>query len=165
MSDAHPPNTDGVGDAINRHVQHGPIGIGCLLLVGLLLAVTNGAAGLVVGSLVVAIALVATPVVAFSLAIAGLLLVEPNAPLIHGIGALAAVGILAADVVTYPTGWRTLAVSVAAGVVLGGITMGLLVGWSVLYAAAGVSLCVAVTVYVIHRYEQVTLGLVSDTSR
>lgn len=150
------------GGGVTTRIRHGIVGSACILLVGGVLAATSGVTGIVLGSVVVITALLATPVFAFSITTVGLLAVGTIDPVVHALGVLAAIGVLASGTVEYPTGWETLTMSVAVGIVLTGLTGALLIEGSVLAATVGVSLSVTGIVYVLHRYEQVTLGLVSE---
>lgn len=144
-------------------LTRGPVGIAGLVVTAGIIGYLNGSLGIAVGGAVLAIGLVTPAPLAFGVGVAGLLVSsEPSlVPLI--IGGIALAGVFVDQAMTSPTDTDLLAAIGLIGGVLAGVTAALLTVWSVPIVAVTVTLGVAGSVYLIHRYEQVTLGLVSDT--
>jgi len=130
------------------------------------IAVLNGAVGLAVGGAVVALGLITAAPVAFGGAgVAGLLISPEIDPVLHTIGALALLAVLVDPAVGTPTGRRALVAAAGISLMIGAGTYSLLAVWSLPAVTVGLVLSVALIMYAIHRYERVTLGLVSDSNQ
>lgn len=139
-----------------------PVRIAGLVIAAAVIALLNGAVGLAIGGAVIAVGLVTAAPVAFGAGVAGLLISPEIDPVLHAVGALALLAVLVDPAVGAPTGRRVLVATVGVSVVIGAGTYSLLTVWSLPAVTVGLALSVALIMYAIHRYERVTLGLVSD---
>jgi len=130
------------------------------------IAVLNGAVGLAVGGAVVALGLITAAPVAFGAGVAGLFdQPRDRSRLAHDRGACLLLAVLVDPAVGTPTGRRALVAAAGISLMIGAGTYSLLAVWSLPAVTVGLVLSVALIMYAIHRYERVTLGLVSDSNQ
>jgi len=158
--DAESPRSEGV---VGRPLTRRPVRIVGVVIAAGVIAVLNGTIGLAIGGVVVAVGLVTAPPVAFGAGVAGLLISPEIDPVLHTVGALGLLAVLVDPAVGTPTGRRTLMATAGVGLVIGAGTYSVLALWSLPAVTVGLVLSVALIMYAIHRYERVTLGLVSDS--
>lgn len=142
---------------IRRHA----VGIGGLAVAAAVMAIVGGLRGAIVGGLTFGVGLVVPAPMAFGVGVAGLLAIdEVSLPA----AALAGVGLVAVFIDQIgETTTRNLLITVAIiGVILSSATAWGLSEWSLQAVVLGVAGSIAGGIYVIHRYERVTLGLVSQ---
>lgn len=137
------------------------VGIGGLAVAAAVMAIAGGLRGAVGGGLIFSVGLVVPAPIAFGVGVAGLLAIDgvslPAAAL-AGVG----LGAVFVDQIGEPTSRSLLTTVVIVGISLSSVTAGLLSEWSLQAVVLGVSGSIVGGIYVIHRYERVTLGLASQ---
>lgn len=164
-ADESPPATGSLESkrrVTGRTPSRRPVRIAGLVIVAAVIALLNGVVGLAIGSIVITVGLVTAAPVAFGAGVAGLLISPGIDPILHAVGTLALLAVLVDPAMGAPTGRRVLVAAVGVSVVIGAGTYTLLTLWSLPAVTVGLALSVALIMYAIHRYERVTLGLVSD---
>ena len=160
------PSTTAVPErVVGLTLTRRPVRIAGMVIAAGVIAVLNGAVGLAVGGAVVALGLITAAPVAFGAGVAGLLISPEIDPVLHTIGALALLAVLVDPAVGTPTGRRALVAAAGISLMIGAGTYSLLAVWSLPAFTVGLVLSVALIMYAIHRYERVTLGLVSDSNQ
>lgn len=143
-------------------LTRGPVGIAGLVVAAGIIGFLNGSLGIAVGGVVLAIGLVTPAPLAFGVGVAGLLVSTDSSLVPLTIGGIALASVFVDQAMTSPTDSNLLAAIGLIGVILAGVTGALLTVWPIPIVAVTITLGVAGSVYLIHRYERVTLGLVSD---
>lgn len=154
-----------VGQSVSKYIpvrlRRQAIGVGGLAVAAVVMAITGGLRGAVVAGLIFSVGLVVPAPIAFGVGVAGLLAID-GVSVATAVVAGAGLGAVFVDQ-NGGTASRNHLTSVAiVGVILSSVTVWLLSQWSLQAVVFGVSACIAGGVYVIHRYERVTLGLVSQ---
>lgn len=143
-------------------LRRGRVGIIGLGVTAGLIGLVDGLSGMLVGAVVLGIGLVTPAPVAFGIGVAGLLMSSGLSPVVTALSGVALFSVLL-DHDDAPLGDSQFLIRVviaASGLLLG---TGLLLSvWSLQAVTVAVSCVVAFCVYLIHRYERVTLGLVPD---
>lgn len=148
-------------------VQRGPIGIGGVVIAAGICAVVGGLRGVLIGVGVLIGGIVTPAPIGFGLGLAGVLTVAGPAPLLEGAAGIVLTAVFIDEATTYPAvpAQRVLIGTAVAGTALTGTTLVLLRSWSLGLVAVMLLTLTGGGVYVIHRYERVSLGLESESEQ
>lgn len=146
---------------LSARIVRGPIGIAGVLVAAGSCLVVGGVVGVGTGIAVLVGGLVAPSVVAFGLGLAGVLTIAETAPLAGTVAAVAIGSVFIDEVMTYTQSaqQRILVRAGVVGVLLSVGTLLLISQLSLGEATGAVIVGIGSTLYLIHRYTRVTLGL------
>lgn len=137
------------------------------ILAAVALVAIGGSLGVVAGLAVVGTWYALGPLYAFTIGTVAVVALAGQAPTTELAGpTLAVFGILIAPDLTTPRGRRLAAGTVLGTALLGGLAVGTFALWDTIWITAGLLTAVgAVVAYVLHRYDLIVTGVVSNPDR
>lgn len=145
----------------SAHWQRGLLGLAGLAIAAGACVIGSGLVGAIIGTSILLVGVVAPTSIAFGTGVAGLIATTGNAPTVGALGAVGLFAIFIEDATDTPPPSRILVPLLIVSAVLVASSLFLRTIWPLVVVLGVLAGTIGTTLYLVHRYERVMLGLES----